>query len=89
MAKKEKVNAAFDLITGNQEDKKKDKAPEKVNPVGVALSREELDYLDEVAGRLGQSRHAVIQYAIRDFIKRYEQGELPKTKTKTVTILDP
>jgi hypothetical protein len=89
MAKKDRVNAAYNLITKNQEDKKKDKNPEKVNPVGVALSKEELGYLEGIAGELGQSRHAVIQYAIKDFIKRYEQGERPKTKTKTVTILDP
>jgi len=89
MAKKDKVNAAFDFITETKEEaQKKDKDPEKVNPVGVALSKEELTRLGAIAGELSQSRHAVIQYAVRDFVKRYDQGERPKTKTETVTILD-
>ena len=90
MAKKDKVNAAFDFITEAKEEtsQPKEKASEKVNPVGVALSKEELTRLEAIAGELSQSRHAVIQYAIRDFIRRYDQGERPKTKTETVTILD-
>lgn len=89
MAKKDKLKGMFDNVI--QEDNKlepeKDKE-KKVNPVGVALSKEELTRLETIAGELSQSRHAVIQYAIRDFIKRYDQGERPKTKTETVTILD-
>ena len=89
MAKKDKLNAAYDFITKEGTDKTKpSKSKDKVNPVGVALSKGELARLDVIAGELDQSRHAILQYAIKDFIKRYDQGERPKTKTETVTILD-
>jgi len=89
MAKKDKVNAAFDLITKADQEKKDKKAePEKINPVGVLLSKEELARLDQIAGELEQSRHALLQYAVKDFIKRYDQGERPRTKTETITTLD-
>jgi hypothetical protein len=92
MAKKDKVNKAFDLITGSDQAaaQKKDKQgePEKINPVGVLLGKEELARLDQIAGELDQSRHALLQYAVKDFIKRYDQGERPRTKTETITTLD-
>jgi len=92
MAKKDKVNAAFDLITkpDQAEEQKTDKPsePEKINPVGVLLSKEELARLDQIAGEVDQSRHALLQYAVKDFIRRYDQGERPRTKTETITKLE-
>lgn len=86
MAKKDKLAGAFDSIIGDKKIKAK---KEKLNPVGVALTAGELARLDEIAKELDQSRHAVLLYAVRDFIRRYDQGERPKTKTETKTILDP
>lgn len=86
MAKKEQIAGAFNTIIGDQRIKTKSG---KVNPVGVALDAEELTRLDQIAQELNQSRHAVLLYAIRDFIKRYNQGERPKTKTETKIILTP
>lgn len=86
MAKKEQITGAFNSIIGDQKIQSKS---DKVNPVGVALGREELARLDEIAQELGQSRHAVLRFAIRYFIKSYNQGERPKTRTETKTILDP
>lgn len=57
----------------------------KVNPVSVGLTASELAKLQEIASELDQTRHAVIKYAIKDFIKRYDAGNKPKTKTITVT----
>jgi len=88
MAKKDKLNAAYDFITEGKDKIKPPKSKDKVNPVGVALSKEELARLDVIAGELDQSRHAILQYAIKDFLKRYDRGERPKTKTETITILD-
>jgi len=31
-----------------------------------------------IAAELGQPRHAVLKYAVIDFIKRYEAGERPE-----------
>lgn len=83
MAKKQKLNEAYSLIVGSSQagPAKGDKAP---SPVGVALTREELTRISEIAKELGQSRHAILQYAIRDFIRRYDQGERPQTEAKTI-----
>ena len=86
MAKKDKVNAAYQTIMSNQQGKTA-KQKSKVNPVGVALESDELERLEEIAKELNQSRHAILQYAIRDFINRYDQGEKPKTETEIVTKL--
>jgi len=63
----------------------KPKKAGKVNPVSVGLSKETLDQLQTIAEELDQTRHALIKYAVMDFIKRYEAGERPKTKTVTIT----
>ena len=57
----------------------------KVNPVSVGLTAEQLARLQTIADELGQTRHAIIKYAIADFIKRYDAGDKPKTKTVTIT----
>jgi hypothetical protein len=84
MAKKDKVNAAYGIIMGEQ---KKGAKVEKTNPVGVALTVDEVTRLGVIAGELGVSRHAVLQYAVREFIARYDQGERPKTETKSINKL--
>lgn len=57
---------------------------EKTNPVSVGLEQSDLDRLQRIAEELGQTRHAVMKYAIIDFIRRFEAGERPKTKTVTI-----
>jgi metal-responsive CopG/Arc/MetJ family transcriptional regulator len=86
MAKKEQITGAFNSIIGDKGIKTN---KGKVNPVGVALDPGELARLDEIAKELNQTRHKVLQYAVKDFIRRYNQGERPKTKTETKTILNP
>ena len=86
MAKKDQIKSAFNTIIGDQKIGGADTG--KINPVGVALDPEELARLDQIAGELKQSRHAVLRYAVRDFIRRYNQGEKPKTKQEVKTILD-
>ena len=85
MAKKDQIAGAFNSIIGDQRVKTK---KDKVNPVGVALDAEELTRLDQIAKELDQSRHAVLLYAVRDFIRRYDQGERPKTKKEIKITLD-
>lgn len=57
---------------------------EKVPPVSVGLSAADLARLEEIAAEMNQTRHAIMKYAIRDFIRRYDQGDRPKTKTVTI-----
>ena len=72
-----------------QDPKKKKKDPEAKRAVGVQLKNKEWDRLAEIAKELGHNRHELTIYILRDFIERYNQGERPKTRTKTVTVLDP
>lgn len=83
MAKKQKLNAAYDLIVGSSQagQAASGKAP---SPAGVALNRDELARLSDIAGQLGVSRHALLQYAIRDFIRRYDSGERPDIEIITI-----
>lgn len=57
----------------------------KQNPVSIGLSAEEVTRLEEIAEELGQTRHAVMKYAVIDFVRRYDAGERPRTKVVTVT----
>lgn len=63
----------------------KPKKEVKQKPVSIGLSVEEVTRLEEIAKELGQSRHAVMKYAVVDFVRRYDAGERPKTKKITVT----
>jgi len=85
MAKKDKVNAAYTMLTGGGINKA---GGGKNNPVGVVLTPDQKARLNEIAAELGTNRHKVLQYAIADFIQRYEAGEKPKTRTVTRQELD-
>ena len=84
MAKKDRLDAAYTLLTGG----KRATAGGKNTPVGVVLTPDQKTRLTEIAAELGTNRHRVLQYAIADFIRRYEAGEKPKTRTVTKTELD-
>lgn len=86
MARKDKLEAAFSIITGEQSAKAKRAGQAK--PLGVVLSADQIGQLDQIAAELGINRHKLMQYAIADFIRRYAAGERPKTKTETKEVLD-
>jgi hypothetical protein len=58
--------------------------PEEVKntPVSVYLTAEEKIKIGDIAKELKQTNHYVMQFAIRDFLKRYEAGEY-STQTET------
>jgi hypothetical protein len=56
--------------------------PMKVTGVGLRLS--EQNELAQIAKELGVTHHALLQYAVRDFMRRWKAGERPKTRSKTV-----
>jgi len=56
-------------------------------PISVYLSVEDKTRLEAIIKELGVTRHALMQYAILDFIGRYEAGEAkPKMETQPVLI---
>lgn len=54
---------------------------DKMQAVGVALKSSEWQRLGAIAQELGIKRHVLAQYVLRDFITRYDRGEV-KTETK-------
>jgi hypothetical protein len=55
-------------------------------PMSVYLKQEDREYLEDLANRLGVSRHSVLQFGLKLFIDLHKAGkvEIP-TETKTVT----
>ena len=47
----------------------------KAKSLGVYLSREDVERLDAVCEELGVTNHALMQWAMMDFLNRYEAGE--------------
>lgn len=71
----------------------KDQEPEQEKDEGggytvasVGLTADQAAEIDKIADELGQSRHAVMKYAVLDFVRRYKAGERPEYKT--VKVLD-
>jgi len=54
---------------------------------GVYLSRKDKARVEAAADDLGVTVHALMQYAIMDFVGRYEAGEVkPRLETQPVLI---
>lgn len=64
--------------TEQTEPKPKDQDP--IKPRGIGLRESEWKRLTEIAQELGMKPHALALFAVRDFVARYERGEI-KTKT--------
>ncbi len=54
---------------------------DEVRSSGVGLYKSEWARVDAIAAELGQTRHAVAAYALKDFLRRWEAGEI-QTETK-------
>lgn len=91
MAKDNDLTPAFtDLITSGaavetpqpeapKEPEAKPKKPYKT--ISIGLTGEEVAEVERIAQELGQPRHAVLKYAITEFIRRYNEGERPELVT--------
>lgn len=84
--KRKAIDSAFDSIIGAEDRGAK---PERPNPVGVLLEASELAELDKAAAELGVSRHALLQYAIRQFLANWRKGKKPRITTREVKSLEP
>lgn len=84
-AKKPEINLNIFSKTGEPTE---EQPQDKIKPVGIGLKASEWQRLEEIAGELGVTRHNLSMYILRDFIRRYEKGERPRTRTRTTTELD-
>jgi hypothetical protein len=84
MAKKQDQaqSAMRDMISkGKQEPQPSDSG---YRTISVGLTADELAEVEAIAAELGQARHAVLKYAVLDFVRRYKAGEGPEYETVKV-----
>ena len=60
----------------------KEKQLDPIKVSGVGIRESEWQQLEAIAGEMGISKHALAAYAVRDFLKRWEAGEI-QTKTRS------
>ena len=57
-----------------------DPKPKKpLKPQSVYLNESELKYIQDIADAYGESRHAVLQYAVKELIRQWKRGKKPRT----------
>ena len=85
MAKKDTIGNIFQR-TEPQGKTTLEKMVTKVdkNPLSVYLTAEEKNQLAMIAKELGNSKHALMQFAIKEFLRRYEAGEYEITTEKVI-----
>ena len=85
MAKQDKVNEAVGEIVGGgkpqETQPKEEKQADPIDPKGIGLRVSEWEHLENIGDELGMTKHALAMYAIRDFMRRYDAGEI-QTETK-------
>ena len=91
MAKKQEdvKKAIGGIVLGDTQESKPEPEKEETGSytvVSVGLTGEQLAEVEAIADELGQARHAILKYAIVEFIRRYKAGERPEYKT--VKVLD-
>ena len=47
----------------------------KLHPQSVYLNESDLDYLQTICNQYKVKRHALLQYAVRELIRRWKKGE--------------
>jgi predicted transcriptional regulator len=58
-------------------------------PIGVYLSRSHKARIDAIADELGVARHSLMQWAVLDFIKRYDAGEVKPPVEAQMVLIPP
>lgn len=80
--KKAIAGITLDKDQGTEPEPKKEKKP--YHTITVGLTDEELTEVEAIADELGQTRHAVLKYAILEFVRRYKEGHEPEYETVKV-----
>jgi len=58
-----------------------------VSPSGIYFNRKDKARIETIAKELGVAPHALMKYAVMDYVTRYERGEAkPKMAMKPVLI---
>jgi hypothetical protein len=84
MARKEldpKESAGLFKKTEPEQPQDADQPKDEVKSYGVGLRESEWKQYEAIAAELGQTKHKVAAYALRDFLRRWEAGEI-QTETK-------
>jgi len=63
---------------------KTEEPEDKVKAVGVGLKDSEWQRLAAIAKELGMKRHELACWALRDFMRRFEAGEIQTKTQKTL-----
>lgn len=61
----------------------------KPKPMSVYLNRAALDRLDQAVQALGVNRHALLQYAVLDWLDKFERGEITVNQETKPTLKAP
>ena len=89
MAKQNDVKKAIGKIIGPgpggaATSQEQEQPEDPVKAYGIGLRVSEWETIDQIANDLGMNRHAVALWALRDFLKRYDAGEIQTVTQKTL-----
>ena len=68
------------------EDVEPPKEKKRIKPQGVYVSEIDMKYIQKIADEYGETRHGVMQYAIKELIRQYRRGK--KLRTNILGKLD-
>lgn len=54
-----------------------DRKPQQ-KPQGVYLTEVEIKYIQQIADEYGETRHGVMQYAVKELIRQWKRGRKPR-----------
>jgi hypothetical protein len=64
-------------------------AKKPTRPTGIYLSRTDKARIDAIADELGVYSHSLMQWAVLDFLKRYEDGEVKPSVEAQMVLIRP
>ena len=64
--------------------KPQEQTEDRVKARGIGLKRSEWERIDEIAKEMGIKPHAVALWALKDFLRRYDAGEIQTVTQKTL-----
>jgi len=73
-----------DIFAKTEPEGAAEEQPDPVKSIGVGLRESEWVKFETVADELGTNRHSLAKYALRDFLRRYEAGEIQTETRKTL-----
>jgi hypothetical protein len=65
-----------------------DQGKDPVKPRGIGLRESEWQLLELIGNEFDETVNAIAVWALRDFIKRYQKGELPVIRVTKTSLPD-